>query len=184
MVCVCRDCSTPTGRSPPLSSWDENTYKQEHSSRATDGRCGCGCRIPAESVCHGGGGAGTRHPYLSAVRDRWYRGLGISIAVKISVGGSAGLHDAVRRLRRGLRDVRDRMARRWRRWRGSASPAWSAVITLHWCWSPARTRSARGAGCAVPSLAGCGGEGVGARGTDRGDVARRCCRFWAVPQRC
>ena len=30
---------------------------------------------------------------------------------------SAGLPDAVRRLRRGLRDVRDRMARRQRRWR-------------------------------------------------------------------
>ena len=30
---------------------------------------------------------------------------------------SAGLPDAVRRLRRGLRDVRDRMARRSRRWR-------------------------------------------------------------------
>src|ERR1700733_6963244 len=30
---------------------------------------------------------------------------------------SAGLPDAVRRLRRGLRDVRDRMAHRRRRWR-------------------------------------------------------------------
>lgn len=39
-----------------------------------------------------------------------------SVAI-IQLDLSAGLHDAVRRLRRGLRDVRDRMARRRRRWR-------------------------------------------------------------------
>jgi hypothetical protein len=33
------------------------------------------------------------------------------------IDSSAGLPDAVRRLRRGLRDVRDRVARRSRRWR-------------------------------------------------------------------
>jgi hypothetical protein len=35
----------------------------------------------------------------------------------IPLHSSAGLPDAVRRLRRGLRDVRDRMAQRKRRWR-------------------------------------------------------------------
>ena len=39
-----------------------------------------------------------------------------SLAI-IPINSSAGLPDAVRRLRRGLRDVRDRMARRRRRWR-------------------------------------------------------------------
>src|SRR5450631_4169228 len=39
-----------------------------------------------------------------------------SLAI-IPVHSSAGLTDAVRRLRRGLRDVRDRMARRRNRWR-------------------------------------------------------------------
>ena len=35
---LCRDCSTPAGRSPPFSSWDENTYKKVNSSHTTD-RC-------------------------------------------------------------------------------------------------------------------------------------------------
>jgi hypothetical protein len=39
-----------------------------------------------------------------------------SLAI-ISMNSSAGLPDAVRRLRRGLRDVRDRVARRRNRWR-------------------------------------------------------------------
>ena len=46
----------------------------------------------------------------SAEATKW------SLAI-IPLHSSAGLPDAVRRLRRGLRDVRDRMARRRRRWR-------------------------------------------------------------------
>jgi hypothetical protein len=52
VVGLCRDCSMPAGRSPPLSSWDENTYRSVNSSRTTDGRCGRRCRIPAEFLCH------------------------------------------------------------------------------------------------------------------------------------
>jgi hypothetical protein len=39
-----------------------------------------------------------------------------SVAI-IPLQSPSGLHDAARRLRRGLRDVRDRTARRFRRWR-------------------------------------------------------------------
>jgi hypothetical protein len=47
---------------------------------------------------------------------QWSAGATTSLAM-IPPHSSAGLTDAVRRLRRGLRDARDRMARRSRRWR-------------------------------------------------------------------
>jgi hypothetical protein len=47
---------------------------------------------------------------------RWVAGATSSLAI-MPIDSSAGLPDAVRRLRRGLRDVRDRMARDSRRWR-------------------------------------------------------------------
>jgi hypothetical protein len=47
---------------------------------------------------------------------QWTAGTASSLAI-IPLHSSAGLQDAVRRLRRGLRDVRDRMARHSRRWR-------------------------------------------------------------------
>jgi hypothetical protein len=50
-----------------------------------------------------GGDAGDCHPYLSAVRDRWYHGLGISIAV--SIGGRRRCWTAG--LDRGGRSTRD-----------------------------------------------------------------------------
>jgi hypothetical protein len=57
-----------------------------------------------------------------------------SLAI-IPLHSSAGLPDAVRRLRRGLRDVRDRMARRSRRWRdvcfaGMAGGDHTALVTI------------------------------------------------------
>jgi hypothetical protein len=70
------------------------------------------CRSPAYVRC--------RRPMIRG----WWNGIcqwtgeatARSLAV-IPLHLSAGLPDAVRRLRRGLRDVRDRMARRSRRWR-------------------------------------------------------------------
>jgi hypothetical protein len=47
---------------------------------------------------------------------QWTAAATTSLAI-IPLHLSAGLPDAVRRLRRGLRDVRDRMAHRRRRWR-------------------------------------------------------------------
>jgi len=46
----------------------------------------------------------------------WSAEVGASSLTIIQLDLSTGLHDAVRRLRRGLRDVRDRMARRRKRW--------------------------------------------------------------------
>jgi hypothetical protein len=48
---------------------------------------------------------------------QWSAGAASSLAI-VRIDLSAGLPDAVRRLRRGLRDVRDRMAHSDRRWRG------------------------------------------------------------------
>jgi hypothetical protein len=48
---------------------------------------------------------------------RWSAEAATSSLAIIPVHSSAGLPDAVRRLRRGLRDVRDRTARRMNRWR-------------------------------------------------------------------
>ncbi len=47
---------------------------------------------------------------------RWSAEAASSLAI-MRIDSSAGLPDAVRRLRRGLRDVRDRMVRRSGRWR-------------------------------------------------------------------
>ena len=98
---------------------------------------------------------------------------------------SAGLPDAVRRLRRGLRDVRDRMARHKKRWRdvcctGMAGGDGRALVMIshedidrHEVEAVLRRRWPE-----------CRGEGVGAGGAGRGDVARRCCRSRTVPPRC
>ena len=47
----------------------------------------------------------------------WSQAATTSSLAIIPALSPAGLHDAARRLRRGLRDVRDRTARRFRRWR-------------------------------------------------------------------
>jgi hypothetical protein len=47
----------------------------------------------------------------------WSETAAASSLIIITILSSAGLFDAVIRLRRGLRDVRDRTARRWKRWR-------------------------------------------------------------------
>ena len=98
---------------------------------------------------------------------------------------SAGLPDAVRRLRRGLRDVRDRMARRSRRWRevccaGMAGGDGTALVMVshegvdrHEVEDVLRRR--------WPDVAL---KESGAGATSRGDVARRCCRSRTVPPRC
>jgi heme exporter protein D len=55
--------------------------------------------------------------------EAWWNGMCVWSGAAISslaimpLHSSAGLTDAVRRLRRGLRDVRDRMARHRRSWR-------------------------------------------------------------------
>src|ERR1700733_10230719 len=65
---------------------------------------------------------------------QWTAAATTSLAI-IPLHSSAGLPDAVRRLRRGLRDVRDRMARRNRRWRevccaGMASGDGTALVMV------------------------------------------------------
>ena len=77
---------------------------------------------------------------------------------------SAGLPDAVRRLRRGLRDVRDRMARHRKRWRdvcfaGMAGGDHTALVMIS--HEGIDRREVRG--CAAPSMAGCRGEGAWSR---------------------
>ena len=67
---------------------------------------------------------------------QWSAAAASSLVV-IPLHSSAGLPDAVRRLRRGLRDVRDRMARYKKRWRNvclagmAGGDATALVLTTH-----------------------------------------------------
>jgi hypothetical protein len=69
------------------------------------------CRSAASVWCH----RPLIRSWWAGIRN-WSAGTASSLAI-IPLHLSAGLPDAVRRLRRGLRDVRDRMARHTRSWR-------------------------------------------------------------------
>ena len=85
--------------------------------------------------------------------SQWAAAATSSLAI-VRIDSSTGLSNAVRRLRRGLRDVRDRMARRSRRWRdvgfaGMIGGDGTALVMV----THRGNRSARGGGCAVPTMA-------------------------------